>query len=255
MNLNGASVQHKKYGQGVIQEIGGDYVFIEFNEEIKKFTYPNAFKLGLKAVDKDVELFINNEIKRLEVEASASQILENEKIEANNILEYEFLKANDVKYFFVFQNKSFKAERSGGYLWAPKLNAAGGKESSWVMMEEVRKGDIIVHSVSKNIVAISVATSDCYSANQPQELKREQLWQDDGYMVDCKYIDIKNPIVTSDYKDEILKLQPSVYAPFNNLGRGNTGYLFASNRELTGFIIEKSVKANPYLNEFKSVFE
>ena len=80
------------------------------------------------------------------------------------------------QYFFVFQNKSFDAESRGGYLWAPKSNQDGRKVSHWLMMEEVRKGDIIIHSVNKNIRAISIATSDCYSANQPEELKREQMW-------------------------------------------------------------------------------
>lgn len=99
-------------------------------------------------------------------------------------------------------------------------------------MEKVRKRDVIIHSVNKEIKAISIATSNCCSANQPHELKREQMWKDDGYMVDFQYIDIQYPIVTSvpsDYMDSILELQPAKYAPFNNIGRGNTGYLFASN--------------------------
>lgn len=153
------------------------------------------------------------------------------------------------QYFFVFQNKSFDAERRGGYLWAPKSNQNGRKFSHWTMMEEVCKGDIIIHSVNKNIKAISIATSDCYSKDQPDELKSEKMWEDDGYMVDCQYIDIQYPIITSDYMNSILELQPEKYAPFNNIGRGNTGYLFASNSELTQFFIDKLLIQNGYLRE------
>lgn len=122
-------------------------------------------------------------------------------------------------------------------------------------MEEVRKGDVIIHSVNKEIKAISIATSNCYSANQPDELKREEMWEDDGYMVDCQYIDIRYPIITSDYMDSILELQPSKYAPFNNIGRGNTGYLFASNSELTQFFIDKLLVRNTFLKDVMQIWE
>lgn len=122
-------------------------------------------------------------------------------------------------------------------------------------MEEVRKGDVIIHSVNKEIKAISIATSNCYSANQPDELKREEMWEDDGYMVDCQYIDIRYQIITSDYMDSILELQPSKYAPFNNIGRGNTGYLFASNSELTQFFIDKLLVRNTFLKDVMQIWE
>ena len=69
-------------------------------------------------------------------------------------------------------------------------------------------------------------------------------------MVDCQYIDIQYPVVTSDYMDSMLQLQPAKYAPFNNIGRGNTGYLFASNTTLTQFFIDKLIVRNGYLKQF-----
>lgn len=251
MNLNGAAVQHKKYGQGVVQEVKDKNIIINFNGEIKKFSYPDAFKLSLKSINEDMEIFINNELEEAEKSNEPVKAIESKTIKETTpyiTMNCEFLKDESLRYFFVFQNKTFHAERRGGYIWAPK-SSSSRTIAHWERMKEVRKGDVILHSLNKNIVAISIAVSDCYSANQPNELKSEQLWEDDGYMVDCKYIDIKNPIMTSDYKDEILKLQPSKYAPFNNLGRGNTGYLFASNKDLTEFIIQKSMYSNQYLND------
>lgn len=257
MILKGIEVKHKAFGIGIVSEHVDNHITIIFPQGEKKFIYPDAFKVFIKATDDTVNDEIQKEISAVEAAKKESEL----KSEQNIVREMK--NTHDVpkkvmatsrnsgkRYFFVFQNKSFDAERRGGYLWAPKSNQDGRKVSHWLMMEEVRKGDIIIHSVNKNIRAISIATSDCYSANQPEELKREQMWEDDGYMVDCQYIDIQYPIVTSDYMDSILELQPAKYAPFNNIGRGNTGYLFASNNELTQFFIDKLFVRNEYLKEY-----
>lgn len=147
-----------------------------------------------------------------------------------------------MNYYFVFQNKSFEHERKGGYLWAPKTTESGKRVSHWESMKGVKKGDLILHSVHKKLVAISIVKADCVEAQQPDELKKERLWQDAGYMVYTQYFDLKDSIITSDYKDMILKLQPKVNAPFNRLGKGNTGYLFNCTKELSSYLIEEILK-------------
>lgn len=153
-----------------------------------------------------------------------------------------------MNYYFVFQNKSFQHELKGGYLWAPKTTETGKKVSHWESMEGVKKGDLILHSVHKKLVAISIVKTDCIEAQQPEELKRERLWQDSGYMVYTQYLDLKDSIITSDHQDMILELQPEVNAPFNRLGRGNTGYLFYSNKELSCYLIEQILKVQKDTN-------
>ncbi|WP_335871099.1 HNH endonuclease [Bacillus sp. 2205SS5-2] len=145
-----------------------------------------------------------------------------------------------MNYFFVFQNKSYLKEKTGGYLWAPKRNKNGGRVSHWDRMEEVRKGDLIIHSFNKKVIAVSIASSDVYSALQPEELQEEKLWEDEGWRVDSDYFEIKSPIITSDHRIKIMELQPNHNAPFNSLGRGNTGYLFALNKELTTYLLKQT---------------
>lgn len=144
-----------------------------------------------------------------------------------------------MKFFFVFQNKTFEEEKNGSYLWAPK-----GKFSHWKNMQNVKIGDIIFHSYKKQIVAVSQATSNCYDSKQPNELKLENLWNDDGFKVDCTYYLIENPITIYDYIEDLLELQPKKYAPFNSVGRGNTGYLFDCNYEMASFLINKIKEKN-----------
>ncbi|MZQ97672.1 MAG: hypothetical protein GT601_08340 [Acidaminobacter sp.] len=256
MNLIGQKVSHKAFGVGTVTDQSGNHLTVDFKVGEKKFPYPNAFENFLNAIDPSLDDEIKKVIednKQAEIEEAELKDLEKIKeastFETVDINQYINSERGARNYFFVFQNKTYDAEKRGGYLWAPKSLKDGRNVAHWNRMTEVRKGDVIFHSVRKEITAISIATSDCYSANQPEELKREKLWDDDGWKVDCCYIVIKSPIVTSDYKDAILELQPILNAPFNVLGRGNTGYLFSSNVALSKFLFDKMKIVNGYLAE------
>ena len=143
-----------------------------------------------------------------------------------------------MNYFFVFQNKSYDEEYRGGYLWAPQYGNSGRRVSHWEKMKSVKRGDVIIHSYKKRIMAISIAKRDVYAANRPTELSNE--WQQEGWRVDSEYIPFSEQIVTSDIMDKLLEMQPEVDAPFNKLGRGNTGYLFEANKAMYDYIIEQT---------------
>lgn len=140
-----------------------------------------------------------------------------------------------MNYFFVFQNKSYDEEYRGGYLWAPKYGNGGKRVSHWEKMKSVKCGDIIIHSYQKRIMAVSIAKRDVYAANRPTELSDE--WQQEGWRVDSEYIPFSEQIITSDIMAKLLELQPRKDAPFNKIGRGNTGYLFEANKAMYEYII------------------
>lgn len=144
-----------------------------------------------------------------------------------------------MRYFFVFQNKTFYREKDGGYLWAPDGNC-----SHWKLMREVSQGDIIFHSYQRHIVAVSKATSNCYLATQPAELAVEHLWQRDGLKVDSSYCMLPVPLDTKIIMSTLMNLQPIKYAPFNIRGRGNTGYLFNGSPEMADFLLAE-LKRSP----------
>lgn len=78
-----------------------------------------------------------------------------------------------MNYFFVFQNKSYYEEYRGGYLWAPQYGNSGKRVSHWEKMKSVKRGDVIIHSYQKQIMAISIAKRDVYAAKRPTELSDE----------------------------------------------------------------------------------
>lgn len=64
MNLLQEKVKHNAFGLGVITELKGNKICVEFHEEVgsKMFLYPEAFETFLKAMDTTVESDILKEL-------------------------------------------------------------------------------------------------------------------------------------------------------------------------------------------------
>lgn len=268
MELNGAKVRHKTFGCGLITHCDGRYFTVSFEHIKKDFVYPDAFKMFLVIEDPAMDQAIQNDLALAQESIVAA---ENARRQFSLFQSTEQAKTakkssrgsaqkarpacglvkspSGHQYFFVFQNRTFDAERQGGYIWAPKPNANGRDLWHWKLMGEVHAGDMIIHIVNKNIVAISIASTACYTANLPGEAQQEQAAEDAGRRVDCTYYMLESPIAISDFRDAIVELQPTQYAPLNALGRGNTGYLFASNPALSQFLFDKLTLCNTGLQE------
>lgn len=141
-----------------------------------------------------------------------------------------------MNYFFVFQNKSYKEERTGSYLWAPQKNQKGQRVSHWSEMENVKKGDIIFNSYNAEMLSIIVVKEDSIIHEKPADLDNIESWEKEGWIVYGDYYDLKVPLVYKEHMDEILNLQGERYAPFNKIGRGNTGYLFKVTPQLAEYL-------------------
>ena len=70
-------------------------------------------------------------------------------------------------YWWVSQNKTYRHERDGGFLWAPNQTEAGLARFHWETMNEVRPGDVIFSYVGSKIVAVSVAKTAAYERPRP----------------------------------------------------------------------------------------
>lgn len=143
---------------------------------------------------------------------------------------------NFMRYFLVFQNKSYKEEKKGEFLWAPKANKDGQTFHHWNSMTLVSKADVIFNSFNGELLSIIVAKNGFIEAPKPADLAGVDLWEEDGWKVDARYVQVDKPIRYKDYMDDILALQGDKYAPFNSLGRGNTGYLFQITDKLADYL-------------------
>ena len=263
----GIKVEHSVFGLGTIIAHEGKCITVEFFDKTSKFIYPDAFEKFIKAVDPDVQDKIINSIndareeaeqKRLAEEAARKAAAERKAAEAaalqavnrrnipKPIVRTQRIEGQRMT-FFVFQGDTFEKECSGGYIWAPISDKTGSHPHHWTRLLDVRKGDIILHNSNGHVHAISVAKDECYDCPQPLELTTEDLWESEGRRVDCEYIRINNPIKTSHFVDDILRLCNVKYSPFDRYGSGNLGYLYEINRELARIFVDASVKQNPYL--------
>ena len=266
----GIKVKHTVFGIGTITAYDGKYLTVEFENKTTRFIYPDAFEKFLKAVAPDVQDKIINSINEAREEAErkrqaeeAERKVQEERKAAEEAARRENNRRHTVNpprtevrthriavkrmTFFVFQGATFEKECRGEYIWAPIFTMTETQPHHWTRLLDVRKGDIILHGCDGYVKAISVAKDACYDCEQPVELTTENAWDKNGRRVDCEYIRINNPIKTSQFVDDILRLSNVKYSPFDKNGNGNMGYLFEINRKLARIFIAESVKQNPYL--------
>ena len=72
-----------------------------------------------------------------------------------------------MKYWWVNQNQTFKAEVGGGFLWSPKTRADGVRNQFYDNMLEVEPGDVIFSFCDTRIKAVGIALQRAVSAEKP----------------------------------------------------------------------------------------
>ena len=151
-----------------------------------------------------------------------------------------------MKSFFVMQGETYQEEIELGIIWSPQQDSGGQIPHSWLRMKEVNEGDRIFHYVKGNIVAISVANTECQAATKPLKMQGYERSSDDGYLVELEYHELEEPLNVHSNFDEILPLLPIKYSPFQQDGNGNSGYLYPCNEDLVIKLLELISDLNIY---------
>lgn len=141
-----------------------------------------------------------------------------------------------MSYWWVNQGQTYEEERSGGYLWSPKLARNGSRRPYYDAMMEVAVDDIIFHYQSKptgSVRSLSLVTSPAVSAEQPPELRHTGLWDDDGWLVEVRHVDRIRQVA----RDEAMALGVGE-RPFTSTGRVNQGYLYALSERFGTALLE-----------------
>ena len=140
------------------------------------------------------------------------------------------------KCFWVYQNKTFFEEATGGFLWSPKYARDGKTNPGYETMKAVRGGDIIFHSYMGEIVAIGKAQGYCYSSRRPGIAFEE--WDPDGWRINVEYFRLPVHFDTTEYRKDIYKLQPP-NGPMRSDGVGKQQYLCNANQAIFDFLMPK----------------
>lgn len=277
MDLKNQHVTHKTLGGGVIISQDDKYITVEFASKTSKFPYPNPDTFGkfLSLEDTSIQAAILKEAEdaRIAAEHARAQVEEEKRAAEQARRDAELATRTSGKTFspakkvaariervpgkamtfYVFQGDTFDIESSGGFIWAPQHSQSGGRVFHWDNMQQVKKGDIVLHGCKGYVVAVSIAVSDCYDCDRPEELTFEDSWNNEGRCADLKYTIFLNPIKTSDFKHDILKYCKAKYSPFDKDGNGNMGYLYELHRELARIFLRAAIRSNPYLSDLDYV--
>ncbi len=142
-----------------------------------------------------------------------------------------------MQYFWASQNKTYRDELAGGYLWAPKSNETGQTPFHWRNVAKVNSGDLIFSYFRQRITAISVARSEAYDAPIPREWEELHDWKKDGWKVDVEYEKVNDPPHLNQFRSEFEQYLPSRSSPLASSG-GAQGYLFELPEDAGEFILK-----------------
>lgn len=270
-------VVNRSLGAGVIVDVDGTYVTINFNGVIKKFQLETldqffrfddedtraliqtaieeikskkaAAEAARKAAEEAAEKARREEAERLaREEAERLEREKRDKKETRNqpIHPYIEERRNSGKHaiFLVCQNNNFQVESANGFIWAPThIDKGEGEVASHAEMDLVKKGDIIFHHFANHIYAISVAKDDCTLqaavAGHPNA-------GEVGRYVELSYHILDNPANTGSFKAEKAMYGSMKYGPFTVHGNNKQGfYLSELHEQLAIIFIDAAIAANP----------
>lgn len=143
--------------------------------------------------------------------------------------------------WWVNQGATYKAERDGGYLWAPQQTKSGRSVAHHKDVNNLAVGQRIVHYADNHIRAISTVAEAPYTASRPAEFNTD-AWGDIGYLCPVDYSELPTPI----RRDDIPDRGPDV-GPFTKDGNVKQVYLVPINHPYVCTMLEFLNKRIPDL--------
>src|ERR1700722_9415098 len=127
----------------------------------------------------------------------------------------------NMRYWWVNQNQTYRHEVQGGYLWSPKRNANGARNPFYESMREVAPGDLIFSFMDTRILAVGIAQSYCWESPKPLEFgKSGENWEGIGWRVKVHFTELANKVRPKDHIDILRPLLPDKYSPLQPNGNG-----------------------------------
>lgn len=137
----------------------------------------------------------------------------------------------------VMQGETYDEERKQSILQTSVFDRVGSHHFSWENMNDLQVQDVVFHYVKGHIVAVSVVQETTRIVTDRHGQKQ--------YVAKTHYTDLERPLAIAPIFQRILPLLQEKYAPFQQDGSGNSGYLFPIHTELALLLLsylEESVE-------------
>ena len=99
-----------------------------------------------------------------------------------------------MRYWWVNQNQTYRAEVRGSFMWSPKQNANGARNQFYENMRQVLPGDIVFSFCDTHIKAIGVVTGGAQTGPKPDFGAAGANWSREGWFVPVDYCVLDNQI-------------------------------------------------------------
>jgi putative restriction endonuclease len=87
---------------------------------------------------------------------------------------------HSMRYWWVNQNQTYRAEVRGSFMWSPKQNANGARNQFYENMREVSPGDVVFSFCDTRIKAVGVVTGSAQTGPKPDFGAAGANWSREG---------------------------------------------------------------------------
>ena len=162
-----------------------------------------------------------------------------------------------MRYWWVNQNQTYRAEIRGNFMWSPKVNANGARNPFYDFMQEVSIGDVVFSFSDTRIKALGIVTGPAQTAPKPDFGSAGAYWSKEGWFVPVYYVAFDAPIRPKDHIEILRPFLPARYSPLQMSGDGLQGVYLTSVPEpladaLIGLIGEQYFDVVAALTSFPS---
>jgi hypothetical protein len=150
-----------------------------------------------------------------------------------------------VQYWWVNQNKTYRQEIDGGYLWAPKSGVWHHE-----ILTQIKPGDLVFSFKDTYISAIGVVQRSAQTMAKPDFGSHGENWSDIGWYVETEFVEIANQIKPSELMSVIKPLLPEKYSPIQpETGKGNQIYLTEISPKFADLLLQLSREDAKHIEE------
>jgi hypothetical protein len=125
-----------------------------------------------------------------------------------------------MRYWWVNQNQTYRAEIRGSFMWSPKKNANGVRNQFYENMREVSVGDVVFSFCDTRLKAIGVVSGVAQTGPKPDFGSAGANWSQEGWYIPIDYCALNDPIRPRDHIDLLRPLLPAKYSPLRATGDG-----------------------------------
>jgi len=125
-----------------------------------------------------------------------------------------------MRYWWVNQNQTYRAEVRGNFMWSPKQKADGGRNQFYENMRAVEPGDIVFSYWNTRIQAVGIAGGSAETGPKPDFGTAGSNWANEGWFVPVDYRRVENPIRPKEHIEILRPFLPAIYSPLRPNGDG-----------------------------------